>query len=260
MAKNSQIDSDSIILVGDKVDLVVQTGQVYRAMIEDRLDDGPFLIAVPSRRGIPMSVAQDDDIFLVFYRESGRYVAQMKAIGFERRGEIRYMWLLQKTLAQKNQRRGAYRLPVSFSVQIYEYDKERGLTAGVPASAPDEESISGQIPEDEARAVALEKADTKDLSITGIALITKKKYIPGEKYVLVMKMESKALSLAEQKRAPKRPPLYLAAEVKRCMPWRVSGKYDIGMHFTDMTRQTSEEISKFVLDEQQRQIQLRRLS
>lgn len=242
MADSNQV-GDEIIIIGDRVDLVVQTGLVYRAMIEDRVDNGPFLVAVPSRKGIPMRVAQDDDIYLVFYRETGRYIAQMKVVALERRGALRYMWLLQRTPAQKNQRRGAYRLPVSFSVQILKPGEEQN---------PQENSS------DAARAVAIEKADSKDISVTGIALITKKKYEIEDKYILVMQITGTADARLSSRRA-KTPPLEVNAAVKRCIPWRVSGKYNTGMSFVDITRSTSEQIAQFVLTEQQRQIRMRRL-
>jgi len=247
MAEKNQDINEELIVVGDKVDLVVPSAQVYRAMIEDRIEDGPFLLAIPSRKGIPMSVQQDDVIYLVFYRDSGRYIAQMQVIGLERRGEIRYMWLLQKTRAQRNQRRGAYRLPVSLSVQIYEYDEdiERGL-AGAES--------------DEASAVSLEKADSRDLSITGIALITKKQYQIDDKCILVMKMQSSLTDIRSSRATVETQTIQTTATVKRSIPWRVSGKFNTGMHFFGMMQHTSEEIAQFVLAEQQRQMRMRRRS
>lgn len=261
MAKKAEVekDTDGIIVIGDKIDIVVETGQVYRAMIEDRVEDGPFLVAIPSRKGIPMFVHQDDDIYLVFYRESGRYIAHMKVIALEKRGEIRYMWLLQKTVAQKNQRREAYRLPVSFSVQIYEIDlkKEERLVTGNPAEEW-EKYVHGDNPDEEARAVALEQANSKDLSITGIALITQKQYNIDEKYILVMQIESSPESFLAKNTAPPQT-IELNASVRRSIPWRVSGKFDTGMQFFGMSKQVSEEIARFVLTEQQRQIRLGKL-
>lgn len=251
MANDSQKNSDAIIVVGDKVDLVVETGHVYRAMIEDRIENGPFLLAVPSLKGIPMMVHQDDDIYLVFYRESGRYIAQMKVIGFEKRGAVRYMWLLQKTLAQKNQRREAYRLPVSFSVSIYKYNE---------TAYPDfSDSMPVEDADSEARAVALETANSKDLSVTGIALITRTQYTLKEEYTIVMQLKSSSATARASKDAGKKAPLRLTAAVRRCIPWRVSGKFNTGMQFMNVPQSTSEEIAKFVLTEQQRQIKMRRL-
>ena len=75
------------IEIGDKVDIVTQSGQVYRTMIEDQVNNGPFLASVPNKKGTYMFVHQGDDIYLVFYRETGRYIAQMKVVALEKRGE-----------------------------------------------------------------------------------------------------------------------------------------------------------------------------
>jgi len=239
-------NADEIIVVGDRVDIVVQMGLVYRAMIEDRLDNGPFLIAVPSRKGVPMTVYQNDDIYLVFYRDTGRYIAQMKVIALEKRGEMRYMWVLQKTRAQKNQRRDAFRLAVSFNVQIYDYseDMERGLSEN---------------PDEEVRAIHLETVNSRDISVTGIALLTKKEYTLEERYILEMYMEAPLPGLRVRETEDTTPPLQLTATVKRCIPWRTGKMFNTGMHFIGMTRDMSEGIAKYVLTEQQRQIKKRRL-
>ncbi|MCL2627832.1 MAG: flagellar brake protein [Oscillospiraceae bacterium] len=247
MIDTQQSIADEIIVVGDRVDIVAQAGLVYRAMIEDRIENGPFLIAIPSRKGVPMTVYQNDDIYLVFYRETGRYIAQMKVIALEKRGALRYMWLLQKTKAQKNQRRDAYRLPVSFNVRLFEYteDMERGLSA-----APDEE----------VKPIALETAGTRDISVTGIALLTKKEYILEERYILEMHMEAAPPGIRPKEIIDTAPPLQLTATVKRCIPWRTGKLFNTGMHFIGMTRDMSEGIAKYVLTEQQRQIKQRRQS
>jgi len=240
-------NTDEIIVVGDKVDIVVQMGLVYRAMIEDRLENGPFLIAVPSRKGVPMTVYQNDDIYLVFYRETGRYIAQMKVMALEKRGGMRYMWVLQKSKAQKNQRRDAFRLAVSFNVQIYNYmeDMERGLAV---------------YPEGEGSILALETVNSRDISVTGIALLTKNEYVLEDRYILEMHMEAANPVVRAREVIEATPPLQLTATVKRCIPWRTSKLFNTGMHFIGMTHEMSEGLAKYVLTEQQRQIKKRRLS
>jgi len=243
MDANLIIDEE-MIAVGDKVDLVTQTGAVFRTMIEDRLDNGPFLAGVPNRKGTYMNVDQDDDIYLVFYRDSGRYKAQMRVIALEKRGEVRYMWLIQKTNAQKNQRRNAFRLPVSFDVQIYEHidNIEQGLTY-VP---------------DEVKAIALEAVSSKDISVTGIALVTRKQYEIDDNYLLSLHFnrssENIRIRLPEHDRTPA---LHITATVKRCIPWRTGNTFNTGMHFTGMTESMSDGIARYVLTEQQRQIKRR---
>jgi len=246
MAINRGFDEE-VIVVGDKVDMVTQSGEVYRTMIEDRLANGPYLAGIPNRKGVHMRVEQDDDIYIVFYRESGRFIAQMKVVALENRGEIRYMWLIQKTLAQKNQRRDAFRLPVSFDVQIFDYieDTEQGISY-----------VS-----DEVEDIALESVSSRDLSVTGIALITKKKYELDEKYLLSLHLHKTSASIrnvsSTNNQANSTPALHLTATVKRCIPWRTGNTFNTGMHFFGMTESMSDGIARYVLIEQQRQIKKR---
>ena len=236
---------EEVIYVGDKVDLVSQSGSVYRTMIEDRHESGPFLAGVPIRKGVYMHAEQGDDIFLVFYRETGRYIAQMKVIALEKRGEVRYMWLLQKTAAQKNQRREAFRLPVSFDVQIFEYMEDI------------ETSFAGVV--DEVKAIALEAVSSRDISVTGIALLTKKAYRLEDMYLLNMHLDLPAGNIRSGLTAENEPALHVTASVKRSIPWRTGKAFNTGMQFLGMTERMSETIARFVLTEQQRQIKKRRL-
>jgi len=236
-------EEEEMILVGDKVDLVAQMDKVYRTMIEDKVENGLFLAGVPSRQGSLMQVEQDDDLYLVFYRETGRYIAQMKVIAIEKRGKIRYMWLAQKTPVQKNQRREAFRLPVSCDVEIFTYVEDA------------KQNIINV--EEKVKTIAFEAVSSRDISVTGIALLTKKEYDPEEKYTLKLhlKRENEGIKTNIEKPAPVR----ITAEVKRCIPWRTSNKYDTGMQFFDLTKDMSESLARFVLVEQQRQIKKRRL-
>jgi len=243
MAVN-QIKDEEVIIVGDKVDLVTQSGEVYRTMIEDRFNEGPYLVGVPNKKGVFMHVNQNDDIYLVFYRDSGRYIAQMKVIALEKRGELRYMWLIQKTNVQKNQRRNAFRLPVSFDVQIFEYteDIDQGLTY-VP---------------DEVKAISLEAVSSRDISVTGIALITKRKYELNDNYLLSLHFNRSSTDVRINTGDTDRTPaLHITATVKRCIPWRANNTFNTGMHFTGMTESMSDGIARYVLTEQQRQIKRR---
>jgi len=232
------------IVVGDKVDIVTQSGQVYRTMIEDHVYNGAYLASVPNKKGVYMFVHQGDDIYLVFYRETGRYIAQMKVVGLEKRGEIRYMWLMQKTLAQKNQRREAYRLPVDFDVKIFEYaeDLKKGL---VYVSNETEDTV-------------LESVSSRDLSVTGIALLTRKEYKLNDKYLLSLQMDRNAVSNITTSTITRTPVLHLTVSVKRCVPWRTGNIFNTGMEFIGMTEAMSDGIAKYVLSEQQKQIKRRR--
>jgi len=244
MVKDQRIAEEEIV-VGDRVDIVAPTGQVYRTMIEDRLDNGPFLVGIPSRKGVYMAVGDDDDIYLVFYRDTGRFIAHMKVIALENRGPIRYMWLLQMTIAQKNQRREAFRLPISFNVHIYEYAEET------------DKNIDHNT--DDFGTVATEAANSKDISVTGISVITRKEYGLDEKYILKIHLNLTLVETWDIASADMEPALRLTATVKRCVPWRASKTFNTGMQFLGLSKNMSEGLARYVLDEQQKQIKRSRL-
>jgi len=213
-------------------------------MIEDQVSDGPFLAGVPNRKGVYMFVHQDDDIYLVFYRETGRYIAQMKVVALENRGELRYMWLAQKTKAQKNQRRQAFRLPVDFDVRIFEYDEEE---------KNDQVYVGG-----EAVGTVLESVSSRDISVTGIALLTRRKYELKDMYTLSLYMDRNAASVRMKPINESSPALFLTATVRRCVPWRTGNLFNTGMEFIGITEAMSDGLAKYVLSEQQKQIKRRR--
>ena len=239
---NQTIDEE-VIVVGDKVDIVTQTGLVYRTMIEDMESNGLFLAGVPQRKGQYMNASRDDDLYLVFYRDSGRFIAHMKVVALENRGQLRYMWIMQKTRAQKNQRREAFRLQVSFDVQIFEFNEN--IEQGIHLVKSDEGNK------------ALESVNSRDISVTGIALLTKRKYELEDKYMLSLHL-NRAPATMGRKPLDEAPALHLTAMVKRCIPWRTSNTYNTGMQFFGMTEAMSDGIAKYVLSEQQKQIKRRR--
>jgi len=226
---------DEIIVVGDKVDLVAHKGRVYRTMVEDRLVNGPFLVGIPSKGGSLMPIYMDDDLFMVYYQETGRYIAKMKAIAFEKRGDVRYVWLQQISQPQRDQRREAYRVPVRIDVQVCKYSKDA------------EKSL--QIVEDFVDAIIIESVDSKDISVTGIGLMTRRRYEGKEKYLL-------RIFFGEVR--GKEPPFPACAEVVRILPWRETKMFNVGMQFCDQPKSLSERLARHVLVEQQKEIQKRR--
>lgn len=242
-------DYENILEIGDRVDIISKSGITYRTMIEDQHEKGPFLLGIPSSKGQNMPVEEGDDIYLVFYRESGRYIAQMKVVALERRGVVRYMWLLQKAVAKKNQRREAYRLPIMFDVEIrnHKEDEEKSIVGGVIFDDDDEE---GNV---------YETAVSKDLSITGVALITRNVYVFDLKYDLSMFFDRTPSSIRLKSAPESAPPIEVTATVKRSVPWRDSKLFYTGMQFSGMTREFTESVTRFVLSEQQKQIRKNRL-
>jgi len=243
---SQQVIEDEIIIVGDKIDIVTYQGIVYRSMIEDRLTGGQFLVGIPNRKGVFMNAVEGDDLYLVFYRESGRYIAQMRVIAFESRGNIRYMWLEQMTKAQKNQRRAAFRLPIEFEVKIFEIED-------------DNEKSQKNVPKT-TQIRLLETVMSRDLSVTGVALLTKKQYELGEEFFLELHFDRTAVRVRTRSTQDRSENIMkFTAAVKRCIPWRTTKTFNTGMHFLAMTESKSDDLAKFVLNEQQKQIKRRRM-
>ncbi|MCL2221149.1 MAG: flagellar brake protein [Oscillospiraceae bacterium] len=247
MAKNRDISED-ILVIGDKVDVVSSDGQVYRSMVEDRLDDGPFLVSVPHRKGRYMYVSQNDVIYLVFYRESGRYIVQMRVLALEKRGAIRYMWLQQETKAERNQRREAYRLAATVAVVVYEYDSN---FTSADLNNPD-------IVDPGSVLKVLETVASRDISIKGIALSSKKVYTIGDEYFLGMDLDNTSEVIGGSVRIKRTPSITLRAVVRRCIPLNNTKINHVGLSFLDEIKTVNEKIARYVLIEQQRQIKSKR--
>jgi len=258
---------DSEIVVGEKVDLVKEKGRFYRTMIEDMYGGGSYLVGVPSIGGIPMLLHVDDEVFMVFYRESGRYIAPMRVAAFEKSGEIRYALLLQKSEPQRDQRRGAFRLPARMKVLVCEYEEgmEKRLAAAETSKASEEtaepdagEDGDGAAPADAAETddggntnvietVTLEAVASKDISLTGISISTKREYRPGEVYLLKLHLRDPL----EKK------PFTVCARVTRAYPGHDRGTFHVGLRFIGLTRNMNEALSRYVYALQQKLLKQR---
>jgi len=227
------MQTDDVIIVGDKVELAADKGRVYKTMIEDKTANGLFLAVMPSYGGLPMFIHEHDEVTIAFFRETGRYAAHMQVVGFEKKGEIRYVWLMLKSKPQQVQRRDAYRLAANIKVLICEYIDD------MPYEPAD--------PRDNAGASVLESASSKDISATGIALSVKWVYQPGDKRLL-------RLHLNEQEEGE----LPACAEVIRLLPEYKIGAHSIGMRFFGLDDNMREYLAKYVLAQQQEQIRQKR--
>lgn len=223
------------LVVGDKVDLLGHQNRLYRTMIEDSQSQGFFLVGIPRYAGIPMPLRLDESVYMIFYRETGRYITQMKCIKFEHVGEVKYIWLYQMTEPVKNQRRDAFRVPIIASTVICQY------TSGLENNLP----IFGGIEVSE-----VERTTTRDISTTGASFISDRKYEVGDKCLLMLLLNWPQSGT---------PPFHTCAQVIRVRPWRDSGRYIVGVLFFGQTKEMTGYISKFVLDEQRRQLKQKRL-
>lgn len=223
------------IIIGDKVDLLGHQNRLYRTMIEDITENRFLLVGVPRFGGVPMPIRLDENVFMVFYRESGRFITEMRVVRFENRGDVRYIWLYQKTEPVKNQRRDAFRVPIIIDVSVCEYIEN--MEDGLPVFGGFE-------------TVVLEATTSRDISITGMSIVSSEKLELGDKRLLKMFLKWPSASS---------PPFHVCAVVKRCLPWRDSGKSILGLSFLGQTKDMTEYISKYVLEEQRRQLKQKRL-
>jgi hypothetical protein len=228
---------DNILIVGDKIDLIGDRSRVYKAMIEDVVENILYLVGVPRHSGVPMPLHVNDEVTLIFYRDSGRYITRMRVAGFERKGEIRYALLIMLSKPEQDQRRGAYRLSARLEVQVCEYieDMEKKLTGyGDVREMP-----------------VLESTSSRDISVTGIGILTKNDYELGEK---------RLLKIYFSKQRAKTLPFLICGKATRYIPWPGIGVNNVGMQFFGQTKNMNEYISRYVLKEQQKQIRNRTLT
>jgi len=250
--------NDEKILLGDTVDLAGNKTALYRTKIEDLGPNGLFLAGIPRSGRVPMPLNPGEDIFLVFYRQSGRFIVRMNVVGLEKRGNVRYVWLCQKTKPYRNQRREAFRVPVSIKVRVRECPKQ---------TVPDETTVPAEAINHAGRAnsaethnleyadienlIVLEEAGSKDISVSGISFLTKREYETGGNLILEIFLNGNN---------DKRFHFITHATVKRCAPWRESGKNQAGLRFYGLSRSRRDFISKFVMEEQRRQLKQKGLS
>ena len=127
-------------------------------------------------------------------------------------------------------------MPTSVEAMLYEY------TDGIELY-PDERIYSqGEIKLSDARA--------KDISVTGIALITNLNCMPDDKFLINLNFDLKRDKIQ---------PMLLCAGVIRTQRTLESGMYNVGMKFFGLTKPKSENLSKYILAQQKRIILQKRL-
>jgi len=228
------MQEDNLLVIGDKIDLLGERSRVYRAMIEDVVENILYLVRIPKHSGVPMPLHVNDEVALIFYRDSGRYLTRMKVAGFEKKGEVRYALFFMMSKPEQDQRRGAYRQTSKLEVQVCEYIEgmEKKLTG------------YGDVRE----MAVLESTSTRDISVTGIGILSKQEYNLGDK---------RLLKIYFSKQRTKTLPFLICGKTTRFVPWPGSGLNNVGMQFFGQTKNMNEYISRYVLAEQQKQIENR---
>ena len=222
---------ESNLVVGDKIDLTRDRRRFFKTTIWDASDKGLILIGAPVYRGVQMQLELHEEVILVYYRDTGRYVTKMKVVGFRDKDDIRYTLLEQLTQPEKNQRREYYRLHISAPVQLFEY------TEGVEAILSAREGVKD--------ANLFADAKMKDISVSGIALVTKWGCKENENYLLKL-----VLQALENKQWP----LTICAKVMRTGQSQEGGTNVVGMRFFGLTKEKRDFLSKYIMTQQQKMI------
>ena len=232
------MEKDKNLIIGEKVDFMSMNEDTpYRSMIEDIKRDGLIYTSIPTSDGVPMMIHTNSELIMVFYRDTGRYAISVRVMDIKEKDGMRFVVLAQLSEPDKEQRRKYYRLPINLNAAICEYTKHN------------EERLPKQ--EKLAEAIALEIAGTKDISITGIALVTKHEYKSGDKYILKLNFE-------ENPRG-KTPPFIICAKVLRADYEQKNNTYRVAMSFFGQTKSMSDYLARYVLKQQQKQVMQRRL-
>ena len=228
------------IIVGDIVDVMTKDdGIPYRTKIEDIMPNDQMTAVVPTAGGEQMLVHYGDEIYMTYYRETGKFTTRVKVLRLYSWDNIRYMTMVQISEPEKDQRRLYFRLPVRLRAILCEY------VEGFDISKKTLEHIV------EAEVIALEIAGTKDLSITGVAILSKNDYEQGTKFVVELFMDEKAWEQAK--------PFVICAEIMRTDFEKNNKLFRLGMQFFGQTHNMSEFLAKYVLTQQQKQLRQKRL-
>ena len=233
------MSDDSKIVAGDKIEMFTEEERIYKTMVWEVLFDGAILVALPEYQGVPMLIHADDDVYVIYFRQSGRYMIQAKAKGVVTKDGVRYARLVQTTKPIKSQRRDYYRLPVKLKVRVCLYSTKGVVRLGGLSDYMDLDEIT-----------EMETTETRDLSVTGVSINTKREYTVGDKYMLQIFIDDAGGDMKE---------LEMYAEVVRIFFEPETMLYKVGMRFLKQNSSTSEFLAKYVLIRQQKQIMRRRL-
>ena len=230
------MQKDLELVLGDKIDITTDGRRFFKTSIGDIQKDGQVLIGPPTYRTTQMELHLFDEIYLVFYRDSGRYITQMRVVDFQVKDDVKYALLEQMIIPEKDQRREVYRLPVGVETLVCEYTDGLELTLSMKDDVPEAELLA--------------EARTRDISVTGTSLLMARECFLGEKYLLKMYLDGGR---------GKKSPFIICATVMRSEKSLRTDMFEIGMRFFGLSKTKSEFLSKYVLRQQQQIIVKRRL-
>ena len=219
---------------GEKIDLYLGKGPYYRTMVDELPDDRTIIAPLPMYRGIPIILSQNQEIKMYFYRSNGRYIQNVKVIGFALEGNVRLVRLLELGPAEKQQRRDTFRVTTMLRAILRPYEFGE---FPYKVTAKEEE--------------LMEEVPTFNISATGIAVRTSQDFIVGDRiYIRVF--------LTWPQQAPEQ--IDVMGEVRQVMSVEQEMRVrQLGMMFLDISEETSGRIEKFVIIEQQRKAKQKKL-
>ena len=230
------MNNDLTLVIGEKIEITNDKMSYYKTNIGDMYSNGQILVGAPLYKGQVLRMRMDDEVDMAFYRESGRYSTKMRVVGFQRKDSVKYTMLEQLTAPEKNQRRDFYRLSTRSTAELYKYEYGAEVALVLKDTSNEAEFIA------EARA--------RDISVTGVALITKHECKLGEKYLMRLRLDGTW---------ERTKPFFICAKVVRSDYISESGMYDVGMNFFGLTRSRREFLTKYILGQQQKRILQRKL-
>ena len=229
MANNKQL-----INIRDRIDLYLGSGPTYRSMLEDITSNGNLLVSIPTHKGIPLELSKGQGLQLYFYRQNGRFRANVKVVDFRVSNVVRLIELKVLSEPQKQQRRDSFRLQASIKVVTRPF--ETGILSEKSLNERDQK-------EDE--------NGSMNISASGIAIRTKKMYFVGD--TVHMRIHLKWPDENAE-------PLEVIGEVRQTyMVDPLQKIYCVGIVF----RYTSDDIyghlSKYVMVQEQKRLKQKRL-
>lgn len=219
--------------IGDKMDITVENGRVYRTVLEDT-EGGYLLLSTPLFRGVPVIFHQGQEVGLSFFRQTGRFSVSARVQGFKVEGAVRLIVFDAYGQPIKKQLRNSYRLPCDL----------KGIIRP---------TINGPFPLNYTQEDYDVEIDARllDIGEMGLGLVCKTRFETGDRAYVRVYLEWPA---------PGAEPCSFFAEVMRCEIYeRNTNMFRCGMQFIGLDEDTRKHISRFVLVRQQQMLRQQRL-
>ena len=230
------MDNDLNFKDGDKIELYKTEQNRYKAVITEVINEKLILVPIPTAKLSPMQIKERDIVFVAYFRDRGRYVVETIAKDFVKRDDLIFVVLEQVRPPVAKQLREFFRVPVDVKVRVFKL-------------VPRESDPPDTIP-DEYGSIEMETVGARDLSVTGLSIESSFEYKTGDKFMMIMHFNDKRTQI---------PPLTVFTEAMRVEADHVKEKYKVGMKFVGLTDTMSDQLAKYLLAVQQKQIIRKRL-